>query len=270
MEAPREIIDALHQSIDCGKYNGYGHSAAGFLEAREAVCEYVRDVQGPVDPNDVVLCSGCSSALDFCITVLAGSGKNILIPRPGFWIYSTQALGHDIECRSYNLLPERNWEVDLQQFESLIDENTAAIILNNPNNPCGSVFTREHLQKIVNLAEKYFVPIIADEIYEHFAFPGIKYVSVSSLSQTVPVLSCGGLSKRFLVPGWRMGWIVIHNRNGVLNDVHRGLENMCSRYIVSCSLIQGALPAILRNVPKSHFDNLVNVLYVSKANFKII
>lgn len=267
LEASRETIDALRQSIDDGKFNGYGHST-GLLEAREAVCEYVRDVQGPVEPADVVLCSGCSSSLDLCIAVLAGRGQNILIPRPGFSIYRTLALGHDVECRSYDLLPDRNWEADLQQIESLIDENTAALVLTNPSNPCGSVFTRKHLQNIVNLAEKYFVPIIADEIYEHFVFPGIEYVSVSSLSKTVPVLSCGGLTKRFLVPGWRLGWIVIHDRNGVLNDVHRGLENLSTRILGSCSLIQGALPAILRNTPQSFFDNLINVLYVSFSNFK--
>lgn len=260
-----ETIDALQQSIDDGKFNGYCHST-GLLEAREAVCEYVKDVQGQVEPNDVVLCSGCSSSLDLCIAVLAERGKNILIPKPGFSLYRTLAISYDVECRSYDLLPNRNWEVNLQQFESLIDENTAAIVLTNPSNPCGSVFSRKHLQKIVNLAEKYFVPIIADEIYEHIVFPGVEYVAVSSLSKTVPVLSCGGLAKRFLVPGWRLGWIVIHDRNGVLNDVHNGLENLSTRTLGCCSLIQGALPAILRNTPQSFFDNLINVLYVSTSN----
>lgn len=227
----------------------------------------MEDVQGKVCASDVVLCSGCSSSLDMCIAVLAGPGQNILIPRPGFSIYRTLALGHGVEVRSYNLLPERNWEADLGQIESLIDENTAALVLTNPSNPCGSVFTREHLQSLVELAERHFVPIIADEIYEHFVFPGIEYVATSSLSKTVPVLSCGGLTKRFLVPGWRLGWIVVHDRNGVLKDVHQGLESLSTRILGGNMLVQGALPAILKNTPQSFFDNLINVLYVSDGRW---
>lgn len=187
--------------IDEGNYNGYGPSV-GFIEAREAVAEYSQH-QGDVEANDVILCSGCSCALDLCIAAIAGPGQNILIPKPGFSIYGTLAEGFGIECRSYNLIPEKNWEIDLNHLETLIDENTAAVIVTNPSNPCGSVFSKEHILEIISIAERHFVPIIADEIYEHFVFPGNEYHSVSSLSRNVPVLSCGGITKRFLVPGWR-------------------------------------------------------------------
>lgn len=258
--AARETIEAVKEVIDSGEFNGYGH-AAGHVEARQAVCDYIEDCQGKVTTNDVILCSGCSCALDMCIAVLGDPGKNILIPRPGFSIYRTLAVGHGISVRSYDLLPERNWEADLQQMESLIDENTVALVVTNPSNPCGSVFVKDHLKEIINLAERYYLPIIADEIYEHFVFPGTDFVSVSSLSKTVPVLSCGGLTKRFLVPGWRIGWIVIHDRNHIFNDVRKGLSNLSNRILGCNSLVQGALPSILRNTPQSFFDNLINVLY---------
>ena len=77
-----------------------------------------------------------------------------------------------IETKEYNLLPEQDWEVDLRHMESLIDEKTAAIIVNNPSNPCGSVFSIEHLKQILDIAERNKVPIIADEIYDNFVFPG--------------------------------------------------------------------------------------------------
>lgn len=121
--------------------------------------------------------------------------------------------------RSYNLLPQKNWEVDLNYMEQLIDNDTCAIVINNPSNPCGSVFSKEHIYEILKIAEKHFLPIIADEIYEHMVFPGTKYYSFSSLSKNVPILSCGGLTKRFIVPGWRLGWIVIHDRNNAFHDV---------------------------------------------------
>lgn len=156
-----------------------------------------------------------------CIGVFAEPGKNILIPRPAFPIYWTFAISQGMEVRSYNLLPERQWEADLEQMEELIDENTSVIVLTNPSNPCGSVFSADHIQDILNIAEKYCVPIITDEVYEDMVFPNVEYRSVSSLSKNVPVLSCGALSKRFLVPGWRFGWIIIHDRNDIFQDIRK-------------------------------------------------
>ena len=133
----------------------------------------------------------------------------------------------------YKLLKEDNdWEIDLKCLEGLIDQDTVAIIVNNPSNPCGSVYSREHLIDIINLAERYKLPIIADEVYgdmvsdrsrfkcfvtflDHFGcyqvFPGEKFYYMSELSSTVPILSCNSLSKRFILPGWRFGWVAIHD-----------------------------------------------------------
>lgn len=244
--------------IDEGNYNGYGPSV-GFVESREAVAKYSRH-QGKVSASDVILCSGCSCSLDLCIAAIAGAGQNILIPKPGFSIYGTLAEGFGIESRSYKLIPEKNWEIDLQILESLIDENTAAIIITNPSNPCGSVFSKQHITDILKIAERHFVPIIADEIYEHFVFPGNDYHSISSLSKNVPVLSCGGLTKRFLVPGWRMGWIIVHDRHNAFVEVRKGLVSLSSRILGSNSLVQGALPAILKNTPQKFYDELVETL----------
>lgn len=225
LKASDETIEAVRNAIDVGKYNGYAHSA-GTIEARQAICDYVAPHQGPVNPNDVIICSGCSSSIDMCIAAIADAGKNILTPCPGFSIYRTLAVGHGIEVRTYNLLPHKQWEIDLEQMEELIDENTAAVVLTNPSNPCGSVFSKKHLLDIIAVCEKHCVAIIADEIYEHFVFPNVEYHSVSSLSNNVPVLSCGGLTKRFLVPGWRLGWIVIHDRNNIFNGIRKVLRKI--------------------------------------------
>lgn len=260
MRAHNEIINGVIKALESEQYNGYAHSA-GILQAREAVCEYVAH-QGEVQPDDILLCSGCSCALDMCVAVIASAGQNILIPRPGFSIYKTLGAAHGIDFRSYNLLPEKNWEVDINHMESLIDHNTAAIVLTNPSNPCGSVFSKKHILDLIKVAEKHCLPIIADEIYEHFVFPGVEYHSVSSLSKKVPVLSCGGLTKRFLVPGWRLGWIVIHDRNNLLKEVRKGLAALASRILGSNTIIQGALPHILKETPQEFFDDTIAMLFV--------
>ncbi|XP_043257807.1 tyrosine aminotransferase [Colletes gigas] len=261
LKPPTEVIDAVQQSVASQMYNGYAPST-GYQSAKAAVAEYSSNEFVKVEPEDVILCSGCSCALDLCITALAREGQNILIPRPGFSIYRTLAEGLGITVKPYNLRPERGWIVDLDDLESQIDESTAAIVINNPSNPCGSVFTRDHTLDILNVAARYFVPIIADEIYEHMVFPGRTFHSLASLSTEVPILSCSGLTKRFLVPGWRMGWIIIHDRQNVLKkEIRKGLHCLSQRIIGSNTLIQGALPAILRNTPQKFYDDVMCTLH---------
>lgn len=149
-------------------------------------------------------------------------------------------------------------------MESKIDDDTALIVVINPSNPCGSVYNKEHLLEILDIASKNRVPILADEIYEHIVFSGNEFVAISSLSKDVPVLTCSGLTKRFLVPGWRMGWVIIHDRNDILGkDVRKGLVNFASRILGANTLIQRALPSILRNTPQSFFDEVVLFIEVS-------
>eukprot|EP00095_Tigriopus_kingsejongensis_P009478 maker-scaffold322_size207131-snap-gene-1.15 protein:Tk09478 transcript:maker-scaffold322_size207131-snap-gene-1.15-mRNA-1 annotation:"tyrosine aminotransferase" len=266
LKPAQEVIDAVTESVQSGKNNGYGPST-GFLPARKAVAEHVATPGSPIDEKDVILCSGCSCALDLCISALGNPGQNILVPRPGFPLYATLAKGLGIETKEYDLIPEKNWEIDLAHMEAQIDQNTVAILINNPSNPCGSVFNKEHLKKILAIAEKNRLPIIADEIYDYFVFPGHEYIPIASLTTSVPVLSCGGLTKRFLVPGWRMGWITIHDRNQIFApEVRKGLQCLSQRIIGSNTLVQGALPAILKNTPKSFFDDTINII---ESNAKI-
>lgn len=149
-------------------------------------------------------------------------------------------------------------------METKIDDDTALIVVINPSNPCGSVYNKKHLLEILDIALKNRVPILADEIYEHFVFSGNEYTAISSLSKDVPVLTCSGLTKRFLVPGWRMGWVVIHDRHDILGkQVRKGLMNFAARILGPSTLIQRALPSILRNTPQSFFDGVILFIEVS-------
>lgn len=261
LPVPEHAEEAIVEALKNRGYNGYGPST-GYEKSRAAVAEYVSTPDAQVDAKDVILCSGCSGALDLCVTALANPGQNILMPRPGFSIYKTLAESLGILVRAYDLLPERSWEVDLEHLTELIDHNTVAIVVNNPSNPCGSVYSKKHLQDILAIAAKFKVPIIADEIYEHFVFEGFQYHSMASLTKEVPILSCGGLTKRFLVPGWRLGWIVIYDQNGVLSTVRNGLASLSQRILGPNTLIQAALPDILKNTPPEFFHSTIH--YIQK------
>lgn len=101
-----------------------------------------------------------------------------------------------VEPRHYDLLADQDWQVDLKQMESLIDEHTVAIVINNPNNPTGAVYSRSHLEDILRLAHTYRVPIIADEIYGDMVFGGAQFHPMHTLEPKVPILTCDGISKR--------------------------------------------------------------------------
>lgn len=126
------------------------------------------------------------------------------------------------------------------------------------------MYSKEHLNEILDIASRNHVPILADEIYEHFVFSGNEFHAISSLSKDVPVLTCSGLTKRFLVPGWRMGWVIVHDRHNILGkEIRKGLANFAGRILGPSTLIQRALPAILRNTPQSFFDEVVLFIEVS-------
>ncbi|KAL0849335.1 hypothetical protein ABMA28_013650 [Loxostege sticticalis] len=256
LNPPEQVIQAVRESIEWHTSRGYG-SMVGHPEARQAVAEYSAH-QGPVTADDVVLSSGCSHAIELAITVLANSGQNVLVPRPGFLIYKTVAEGLGIEIKYYKLLPNQQWKVDLEDLENQIDDDTAAIVVINPSNPCGSVYEKNHLNEILDIAARNCVPIIADEIYEHLVFSGHEFTSIAALSQDVPVITCGGLTKRFLVPGWRMGWLIVHDRHNILGkEIRKGLCNLAGKILGPNTLIQRALPTILKTTPQSFFDEVV-------------
>ncbi|EEB18316.1 tyrosine aminotransferase, putative [Pediculus humanus corporis] len=257
---PKKIIDSVKKTVDWGKCNGYPPST-GTTAARQAVADYSSSDKVTVDWKDVILCSGCSTALDLCISVIANPGENILIPRPGFSLYRTLAEGLGIKVKPYNLRPDYQWEVDLRHLESQIDNKTRAIIINNPSNPCGSVFSKRHLREILKVASRHCLPIIADEIYEHLVFSGEEFFPLASLSTDVPILSCSGLTKRFLIPGWRVGWIVIHDRNGVFEkEIKPGLTKLSQRTLGCNTIVQGAITEILKYTPPDFFNNTIKTL----------
>lgn len=161
--------------------------------------------------------------------------------------------------------PAEEWNVDLKHMESQIDQKTKAILVNNPGNPCGNVFSEEHILEILKIADRHRLPIIADEVYEFFTFPGVKFHSIASLSKEVPVLTCSGLTKRFLMPGIRMGWIILNDRNNSLKEVRLGLANIAGRNFWPNSTVQLALPAIIKNTPQEFFDDNNRRVYVNNC-----
>jgi tyrosine aminotransferase len=106
-----------------------------------------RDLPYALSPDDIYLTNGCAQAIEIIMSVLARPGANILLPRPGYLFYEARAVFDGLEARYFDLVPEKGWEVDLDGLAAIADENTVAMVIVNPGNPCGNVFRYEHLAK---------------------------------------------------------------------------------------------------------------------------
>lgn len=188
-----------------------------------------------VSPDDVIIANGCSGALELAITSLLDEGSVLLVPRPGFPLYEVIARSHGASVAYYDLDPG-TWECNLEHMEQLIIDQECSnmlsssspiknimsnrvvrgIVINNPGNPTGSVYSENHLRAILRLADRYRLPIIADEVYGDLTYGETVFHPLAqvafSMGNKVPIITASGLGKQYLVPGWRVGWIIFHDK----------------------------------------------------------
>lgn len=117
------------------------------MNSRSVARHLSRDLPYELSADDIYLTSGCAQAIEIICSALARPGANILFPRPGYLFYEARAVFNGMEARYFDLLPKKGWEVDLDGVQALADKNTVAMVIVNPGNPCGNVYTYEHLAK---------------------------------------------------------------------------------------------------------------------------
>lgn len=270
LRVPDDVMDEYCRILREGKSNGYTQSF-GSLEARTAIAQrYSLPDSAPLTPDDVLLTSGVSGALELALGAVANAGDNVLVPKPGFPLFKTMLDCFGVEARYYAVLPTQDWEIRVEDLAVLADEKTAAIVVNNPSNPCGSVYSTEHIRRIVEAASALRLPIIADEVYADMVFSGRKFTSIAAMSKDVPVLSVGGLSKQFVVPGWRTGWLLVHDRNNVLEigQVRKGLRQLSTRMLMPNAPTQALIPYLMETSAKS--DGLAKLMLSLEENAEAV
>ncbi|XP_020245167.1 probable aminotransferase TAT2 [Asparagus officinalis] len=228
-----------------------------------AISEYLsKDLPYKLSPDDVYVTGGCTQAIEIILSVLAHPGANILLPRPGFPLYEARAAFSKLEARHFDLVPERGWEVDLDNVEALADENTVAMVVINPGNPCGNVFTYQHLNQIAETAKKLGIMVIADEVYDHVTFGSNPFVPMGAFGEIAPVITLGSISKRWVVPGWRLGWLVINDPKDFLKQtkIAESIESFLDITTDPATLIQGAVPHILKSTKDDFFNKIIYIL----------
>lgn len=212
---PRHIIEATYQAM-LNNNNGYSPSS-GIKDALNAI---ERDAVGKGIENvlDVFITTGASEAIEICLTALLNAGDNFLMPTPGYPLYTAVQSKLELEPNPYYLDESNGWQPDIEDIKSKINDRTKAIVVINPNNPTGSIASKETLEKIISIALEHDLLVIADEIYDKLIFDGKKHVSLASLNKDVSCITFSGLSKNFVAPGFRLGWGVVSGRHVVMAD----------------------------------------------------
>jgi alanine-synthesizing transaminase len=229
IELRQVVVDRILQANAGVRDNISTYSdSLGIREAREAVARYAVECKGikNITPDKVFISGGASEAITLAIAALINPGDNIMTPAPGYPLYSGQIPAYHGELNPYFLNEANSWQIDFDELERRVNKRTKAIVIINPNNPTGAIYSRESLINVLKFAEKYNLIVFADEIYDKLLLDGNLHISIASLSETVPVITFGGMSKNYIMPGWRVGWAILHDPTNVTKAYHEAIEKL--------------------------------------------
>ncbi|MCX7875881.1 MAG: aminotransferase class I/II-fold pyridoxal phosphate-dependent enzyme [Melioribacteraceae bacterium] len=249
-EPPKHLIDATYEAMK-KNFNGYSPSS-GIKQAVDAIA-IEAEKKGIKNVQDIFVTTGASEAIEICLTALVNDGENVLTPTPGYPLYTAiQSKLQTIE-NPYYLDESNGWQPDIEDIKSKINDKTRAIILINPNNPTGSNSSKETLQEIIELAKKHNLVIFADEIYDKLLMDGKKHISIASLDSELPIITFGGLSKNYMVPGFRIGWGIVSGKREILNEYIEAINKILRARLCANHPAQwGIAPSLLGD--QSHLE----------------
>jgi aspartate/methionine/tyrosine aminotransferase len=203
---PEHVVAVVARALK-DKFTGYAHSS-GLLEAREAVAAYATNLGAQTAPGDVLMTAGASEAADLMLTALVEEGDEVLLPAPGYPLYPAILGRLGGVARYYRLDGARGWLPSPEEVSSLINGRTRAVVLVNPNNPTGSVTPDETTRRLLELAARHDLLVIADEVYRELCFgEPPTAASVLAAETDAAVVTLESLSKTHMLSGWRVGWM---------------------------------------------------------------
>jgi len=250
---PAHLVEAVAKAMRDG-LDGYAPSlgvAEAVAAARaEAERKGIRNIQS------VFMTAGVSEAVDVCLAALLDPGENVLTPSPEYPLYSAVLAKIGAPLNPYPLEEANGWEPDLEHLASRIFSGTRALVVINPNNPTGAVYSRRTLEAIAELARQNNLLIFADEIYDKLILDADRpHTSLAALAPDVPVVTFNGLSKAYLAPGWRVGWAVVSGPAAALKPYVEGVCKLLRARLCSNHPQQYAVRPALEG-PQDHLEEV--------------
>jgi alanine-synthesizing transaminase len=242
-EAPEGILQDMIRMLP--KAHGYTDSR-GVLPARRAVAQhYQARGLSDVDVHDVYLGNGVSELVSIAVQALVDNGDEILIPAPDFplWTAATTLAGGT--AVHYRCDESSDWYPDLADMAAKVTDRTKAVVIINPNNPTGAVYPREILDGILDIARRYGLMVLADEIYDKILYDDTVHHHAAVLAPDLVCLTFSGLSKAYRVAGFRSGWLVVSGPRQHATDYLEGLTMLASMRLCANVPAQYAIQAAL-------------------------
>ncbi|MCR4368410.1 MAG: aminotransferase class I/II-fold pyridoxal phosphate-dependent enzyme [archaeon] len=254
---PEHLWEAMNSNRR--KCEGYAN-AIGAASTRQAVADYAKSMgANGVTKNDAIIFVGGSEAIILSLQALMNQGENILVPRPGYSVYNGELTFLECKHNEYDLNEENKWMADIDSMRKQINAKTRGIVIINPNNPTGSVLTRKNLQGIIDLAGEHDLPVFSDETYDKITYDDAEFISAASVAKDVPLISLGSISKTYLAPGFRGGWLYKQDPSNALDDYFAALHRLCRLRLTNVAPTQPTIEAAL-NGPQDHIKEMVTKL----------
>lgn len=251
-QTPPHLIDVVARAMRDG-HNGYTQSI-GILPAREAVAaDYTRRGM-TVSPDHVVLTSGTSEGIELALGALADEGDEVLVPVPTYPLYTAVLAKIGARAVFYRLDPSNGWQPDLDDIRRRVSPATRALVVIDPNNPTGAVYPDDTRRALLKIASDHNVPLLADEVYGELGYEG-PLAPMASLDPDAPVISFSSLSKAWLAPGWRAGWLAV-GASHRMDDVLAAIRKLADGRLCSPGPMQHAITAAIEG-DRSHIATFV-------------
>jgi len=241
--APEEILRDVVRNIPHSQ--GYCDSK-GLFAARKAVMQYCQQINiRDVDIEDIYIGNGVSELVVMSMQALVNDGDEILIPSPDFPLWSAAVNLCGGKPVHYLCDEEDEWQPDLADIRSKITPNTRGIVVINPNNPTGAVYTPQMQQALIDIAREHDLVVFADEIYDKILFDDQEYIPLASYADDLLIITFSGLSKSYRVAGFRTGWMIVSGARDRATDFIEGLNILASMRLCSNVPTQHAIQTAL-------------------------
>lgn len=242
-ETPEEMVqDIIHNLPDA---QGYADSK-GIYSARKAVMQRCQELKiQQVGTEDIYLGNGVSELIVLAMQALLNNGDEILVPAPDYPLWTAAITLSGGTPVHYYCDEQSSWFPDLEDIRSKINNKTRAIVIINPNNPTGSVYPREILEEIVEIARAHNLIIYSDEIYDKIIYDDAVHIPIAALADDVLFITFNGLSKAYRAAGFRCGWMIVSGNTSQARSYIEGLDMLASMRLCSNVISQYAVQTAL-------------------------
>jgi alanine-synthesizing transaminase len=241
--APEHLQQAIASNLPAT--DPYTHQQ-GLPLVREAIAAHYRGRGAPnAIPERIFIGNGVSELIDLSLRALLNPGDEVLVPSPDYPLWTAATILNDGKAVHYACKPEHGFIPSAEEIEALVTPRTRALVVINPNNPTGAVYPRELLEKLVDIARRHHLLLMADEIYDQIVYDDASFEPMAAIAHDVPCLSFGGLSKVHRACGWRTGWALLSGEATRLGDYHHAIDLLGARRLCSNVPGQFAVPAAL-------------------------